>query len=184
MRKVKFGSPFPSEGLERGIAYHEKALGFSFQDHESLKQYVAFYQNCGAGYWPLPHRYEINQAPLYIESFTNLASPPGYDPSKSGDSVFYCTKALEGSMIRGNVNDALIIAGGTHLSIGLVIRGKCIGKVFALEDINPLILDDDMDDIPSDIEGITKLGDSFDEFINALSADEDDIEEWKEDFGE
>ncbi len=87
-------------------------------------------------------------------------------------------------MIEGNVNDALIIASGNHLSIGLVIRGKCIGKVFALEDIKPLVLADDMADIPSDIEGIIKLGDNFKEFINALSADDDDIEQWEEDFGE
>ncbi|KZK78007.1 hypothetical protein PsW64_03645 [Pseudovibrio sp. W64] len=184
MHKVKFRRPFSNEGLQRGIAYHEKAFGFSFQDHESLKQYVAFYRSCGAGYWPLPHRYETNQGSLLITFFANLAPHPEYSFDDDGDSVFSCTKALEGSMIRGNVNDALIIAGGTHLSIGLVIRGKCIGKVFALEDIKPLVLDDEMDDIPSDIEGITKLGDSFEEFINALSADEDDIEEWEEDFGE
>ncbi|WP_159096960.1 hypothetical protein [Pseudovibrio sp. Alg231-02] len=184
MHKVKFRRPFSNEGLERGIAYHEKAFGFSFQDHESLKQYVAFYRSCGAGVRPLPYRYETNQGSLLITFFANLAPHPEYSFDDDGISVFSCTKDLEDTGICGNVNDALIIASGNHLSIGLVIRGKCIGKVFALEDINPLILDDDMDDIPSDIEGITKLGDSFEEFINALSADEDDIEEWEEDFGE
>ncbi|WP_299947099.1 hypothetical protein [uncultured Microbulbifer sp.] len=184
MQTIKYGYPDLNEQLDTGITYHEKAFEFSFQDHESLKQYVAFYRNCGAGFSPLPHRYKTNQVSLPIEFFANLALSPGYEPSENEHSVFYCTKELEGSMIEGNVNDALIIASGNHLSIGLVIRGKCIGKVFALEDIKPLVLADDMADIPSDIEGIIKLGDNFKEFINALSADDDDIEQWEEDFGE
>ncbi|KZL15466.1 hypothetical protein PsAD2_03600 [Pseudovibrio axinellae] len=183
MQAIKYGYPDLKDQLDTGIAYHEKAFEFSFQDHESLKQYLTFCKENGTGSDPLPCCFEKDNESLYIDFFARLAPHPEYG-FESAITVVSCTKQLEGSMIRGNVNDALIIAYGTHLSIGLVIRGKCIGKVFALEDIKPLVLDDDMDDIPSDIEGITKLGDSFDEFINALSADEDDIEEWKEDFGE
>ncbi|MFS1523500.1 hypothetical protein ACL7TT_05200 [Microbulbifer sp. 2304DJ12-6] len=183
MQTIKYGYPDLNEQLDTGITYHEKAFEFSFQDHESLKQYLRFCKENGTGTDPLPCRFDKGNGSLCIEFFECLAPHPEYG-FESGTTVVSCTKSLKGSMIRGNVNDALIIASGNHLSIGLVIKGKCIGKVFALEDINPLILDDDMDDIPSDIEGINKLGDSFEEFINALSADDDDIEEWEEDHGE
>ncbi|WP_109314615.1 hypothetical protein [Pseudovibrio ascidiaceicola] len=183
MQTIKYGYPDSNEQLDTGIDYYEKAFEFSFQDHESLKQYLRFCKENGTGSDPLPCCFKKGNVSLYIEFFARLAPHPEYG-FESGTTVLSLTKREKGTGLADDLSDALIIATGNHLSIGLVIRGKCIGKVFALEDINPLIFDNDMVDIPSDIEGITKLGDSFEEFINALSADEDDIEEWEEDFGE
>jgi hypothetical protein len=180
MQKVKFGYPYSQNDLDEGIAYHENKLGFSFQDHESLRQYIAFYRECGPGYDPLPFRFNTDEINSSIDFFARLAPHPEFGYTYD-DGIVSCTERLQDTGIEGNVNDAIIIAYGNHLSVGMIIRGKCIGKVFALEDIEPLVLDDDMEDIPSGLEGVTKLGDSFEEFINSLTADEEEIEQWNED---
>ncbi|KZL21916.1 hypothetical protein [Pseudovibrio sp. WM33] len=76
MQTIKYGYPDSNEQLDTGIDYYEKAFEFSFQDHESLKQYLRFCKENGTGSNPLPCCFKKGNVSLYIEFFARLAPHP------------------------------------------------------------------------------------------------------------
>ncbi|WP_150526775.1 hypothetical protein [Roseibium sediminis] len=96
-------------------------------------------------------------------------------------SVAKMTKTLQ---VDGMISPNIMLfaeAYGGHLQYGLILEGPLYGSVVAMDSAR-LILDGTETEIPN-VKGVYHLARTFDEFIDSLYSDPQELEEWEEDFG-
>ena len=171
MQTIKYGKPRKDTLSEEVLINLERHMG-----NKIPKDYVGFLRQFGTGGKLQPNTVKFDAASdLRVEEFLTVSDED--DP----ESVVGATRTF---VANGMISENILLfaqAYGGHLQYGLILEGPLYGSVVAMDSAR-LILDGTETEIPN-VKGVYHLARSFDEFIDSLYSDPQELEEWEEDYG-
>ena len=171
MQTIKYGKPRKDTLSEEVLINLERHMG-----NKIPKDYVGFLRQFGTGRKLQPNTVKFDAASdLRVEEFLTVSDED--DP----ESVVGATRTF---VANGMISENILLfaqAYGGHLQYGLILEGPLYGSVVAMDSAR-LILDGTETEIPN-VKGVYHLARSFDEFIDSLYSDPQELEEWEEDYG-
>lgn len=171
MKLIKYGKPHESEFCDASIQKLGKLVNTLIPE-----EYVNYLRQFGTGRKLQPNTVKFDAASdLRVEEF--LAVSDEDDP----ESVVGATRTF---VANGMISENILLfaqAYGGHLQYGLILEGPLYGSVVAMDSAR-LILDGTETEIPN-VKGVYHLARTYDEFIDSLYSDPQELEEWEEDYG-
>ncbi|EFO30238.1 hypothetical protein TRICHSKD4_3823 [Roseibium sp. TrichSKD4] len=171
MQLIRYGKPRRDDFCEATFQRIGKLVGGTIPD-----EYVGYLREYGTGRKLQPNTVKSGTVnDLRVEEFLTVSDED--DP----ESVAGATRTFRAN---GMISDNILLfaeAYGGHLQYGLILEGPLYGSVVAMDSAR-LILDGRETEIPN-VKGVYHLARSFDEFIDSLYSDPQELEEWEEDYG-